>query len=363
MSNVEKSTILVQKENELLTLQQKKKKVMTQLKRNTTILDKLKVEIVQIQQQMSNMPDLLMELQKVKEEVGDLFRKVKHTDTIPEEEKEGIDEIIEGFDSVNFFEEMMGVSQEEFERVREEKRGEHHTDEFDRQRAFDAFEMFQPEVKETDQREIRKVYVQLATRFHPDKAKSKREKERFHQLMQELNTAYEQHDLAKLLQMRDEYQDEKTLMEHGMTQENPQVDVVESAIARIQKELQLLNVQLKRLKKEIKAIRASDMGGLHKAEKQAARYGQADTNDMMDELLEQKNYLEMVRDGLNSYIETGEMPEILQDMFISVTFDDPFLMEDDFEEISVEDILEAFNAMAEMMEEEANKKKRRKRRR
>lgn len=361
MSNVEKSTILVQKENELLALQKKKKKVMTQLKRNSTILIKLKDGIVQMQQQMASMPDILMEIQKIKEEVSDLFRKAKHADTIPEEEKEGMDEFLEEFDSYNFFEELMGVSQEEFEQAREKNRGEDDTDEFNRKRAFDAFKTFQPEVKEADQKEIRKVYVQLATRFHPDKAKSRREKEQFHQVMQELNTAYEQHNLAALLRLRDQYNDEKTLMERGMTHESPQVDVVESAIARIQNEIGLLNSQLKRLKKEIKAIQASDIGDLHKSEKNAQRYGQFSTNSMLDELVEQKAYFEKMRDGLKSYIETGEMPDVLKEIFTAELLDDDNFYEEEYENISIEDILEALGALSEMTDQKPKTKKRKRR--
>ncbi|MEM1325037.1 MAG: DnaJ domain-containing protein [Bacteroidota bacterium] len=356
MSNIEKSTVLVQKENELAQLQTKRKKILTQLKRNKTILQKIQDEIVDIQQKMAGIPDALMEIQALKEELGDLFRQAEQADTIPEEEKEGMDEFAKEFDQFDIFEELMGMSAEEFKRMRAE--GGQETDEFDRKRAFDVFQQFEVETPEARKRDIRKAYVQLAQRFHPDRARSEKEKKEFHLLMQQLNAAYERNDLATLLTLNEKYATSETLLEKGQVEENTLIDVVDAAIDRVNSEIAGLEAQLKRLKKEIKRVRQSELGDMHRVEKEAQRYGEGDTEDMLESLAEQKAYFEQMIKGMKVYIKTGEMPEELHQMIAASEMEDNYYFDDEMEEITIDDLLSAF---ADFMDEEDQKTKKRKR--
>jgi hypothetical protein len=353
MSDIEKSAVVVQKENELAQLKTKRKKILTQLKRNKTILQKLQDEIVNMQQQMSGIPDALIDLQRTKEELNNLFREAQKADTIADEEKEGMKEFLEALEGYDLFEEMMGMDEETFHQMRAE-RGQQ-TDEFDRKRAFNVFQQFEVEVPEERKREIRKIYVELAQRFHPDRAKSTKEKAQFHQLMQELNAAYERSDLATLLALKKQYADTATLIEQGQLEESGMIDVMDAAIDRVQNEISGLTAQLKRLKAKIKQIRASELGELHRVEREAARYGEAGTEDMLEGIAEQKADFQRLIDGLKVYIKTGEMPEDLQEMLLEQ--EEEYYFDDELEGITVEDLLEAFS---DFMEEEEKKTRKRK---
>ncbi len=67
------------------------------------------------------------------------------------------------------------------------------------------FDSFQQKPDKEEQKEIRKIFVRLAARFHPDKAQSEKEAENLHELMQQINQAYQRGDIAELLQLEKKY--------------------------------------------------------------------------------------------------------------------------------------------------------------
>jgi len=363
MANVEKSSVVVQKEQELSRLLKKKKKILSQLKRNQTNLEKLKIGITKMQQQIAGrVPDLVMEIQRAKDRLVELFRAAKKSKNIAEEEKEGLDEFIEVFDEQNPFEMFFGMIMEEFEAQRAQA-GDN-TDEFNRQKAFEFFKEFETKAKEEDQREIRKTFIRLANRFHPDKAKSKREKEQFHELMQQINSAYERHDLATLVRLEEKYSDQKTLVEQGVKEEGAIIDLLDIEIDRMTRELELLDNQLTRTKDELKSIRASNLGEAYKMEQDAMKYGDESSEEMIEGLEQQKKELEEIEKAMQVYLKTGEMPEVIRELFFVDDYeefdeDDYFMNDDGF--LSVEDLMSAFeNLMDDYEEEEPPKKKKRK---
>lgn len=365
MANVEKSSVVVQKEQELLQLQKKKKKLLTQLKSNQTKLEKLKIGITKMQQQIAGrVPDLVMEIQRAKDRLVELFRAAQTSKKIAEEEKEGLDEFIEVFDEQNPFEMLFGMSMDEFEAKRAEA-GDN-TDEFNRQKAFEFFKEFETKAKEEDQREIRKAFIRLANRFHPDKAKSNKEKEQFHELMQQINSAYERHDLATLVRLEEKYSNQKTLIEQGVKDEGAIIDILDIEIDRIGREVQLLNNQLTRTKKELKNVRSSDLGKAYKMEQDAMKYGDESSEEMIESLEMQKEELEQIEEAMQVYLKTGEMPEIIKELFFVdeyEEFDEEDFFMDDGGFLSVEDLLGAFEDLMDDYEEEEppKRKKRRKR--
>jgi len=364
MANVEKSSVVVQKEQELLQLEKKKKKLLTQLKRNQTNLEKLKIGITKMQQQIAGrVPDLVMEIQRIKDRLVELFRSAQTSKKIAEEEKEGLDEFIEVFDEQNPFEMLFGMSMDEFEAKRAEA-GDN-TDEFNRQKAFEFFKEFETQAKEEDQREIRKTFIRLANRFHPDKAKSNKEKAQFHELMQQINSAYQRHDLATLVRLEEKYSDKKTLIEQGVKEEGAIIDILDIEIDRTAREVQLLNNQLTRTKEELKNVRVSDLGKAYKMEQDAMKYGEESSEEMIEGLEMQKKELEQVEQAMQVYLKTGEMPDLIKELFFVddyEEFDDEDYFMDDPGFLSIEDLLGAFEDLMDDYEEEPPKRKKRRKR-
>ncbi|MEM9886413.1 MAG: DnaJ domain-containing protein [Bacteroidota bacterium] len=362
MSNIEKSSVIVQKEQELQGLQKQKKKLLTQLKRNETTLTKLKNGIMDMQRQVTGrIPEIMMEIQRVKERLGDLFRKAKTSDKINDSEKEGLDEFIEVFDAENPFKDMFGIDMEEFEAKRAS--AGFNTDEFDRQKAYEFFSEYKVETKAEDQKEIRKAFIRLANRFHPDKAKSRKEKEQFHALMQQINSAYERNDLANLIRIEEKYGDKKTLAEMEVTQEGAIIDLLDVEIDRLKRNVELLENQLKRMKKEIRNIKSSELGKAYKMEQDAQKYDGESAEDMIEIMEVQKQELLELEEAMKVYLETGKMPEIIQEKFFEPTFDDYNPFQDGGEAIGIEELLEAFSEMMEDDDYDPPVPKKRKKRR
>lgn len=343
--NIEKSSIVIQKEQLLLDLQKIKKKLLTQLKRNKTSLGKLKEEAVNLQQSMGGrMMTTMMDMAALQKEVKELLEAVLASKKIPADEKVGLEDIIAMLDGVNVMEEMTGMSAEEFAKKQEE--AGFNTDEFNRQRAFNMFEQFSVEPEEVDQKGMRKTYVKLATRFHPDKAKSKKEKEQFHALMQQIVSAYERGDMEELLVLETKYASTSTLADMDLNNEGAIVDFLDIEISKVERETELLNKQLQRVKQELKNIRKSELGDMIKSQKDARKYGYNTLEDEVEMMQEEFDKLQKVRNGLQEYLETGVMPEIVQQAFLAPSMEEDLfdldelltLFGDEEEEISPEDL-------------------------
>lgn len=338
---VAKSSIVIQKEKELKELQKQKKKIQTNLKRQKTILDTLKTNIVDMQRQMaSGVFSRMFDINTLKTEITDLLYQVKRSRKIRKKDKEGLDEFLADWERSFDFSDL-GFDMEEMERQRAQ--AGHNTDEFDRQKAFEFFKEFeiQPEVE--DQKAVRKLYVKLAARFHPDKAKSKREQEQFHQLMQRINTAYQHGDMQELLDIQQQYGDLQTLADVEVGKESVLVDFLDVEIEREKQELSLLESQLERVKKEVKNIRASELGDMLRVNQEAERYGYGTLDDAAEDLKTSYEEMEVIRDGLKEFLETGIMPKKLEEIVMgpSMEMDDFFMFgdeEDEDDALNLDDI-------------------------
>ncbi len=375
--NIEKSSIVTQKEQVLIDLQKAKKKLLTQLKRNKTTLQKLKEEAINIQKNMGGrMMGMMMNMSELKNEVSDLLKQVLASKKIAEEEKDGLEDVIAMFDDFDMMEEMTGMSAEEFAKKQEESG--FNTDEFDRQRAFDMFSQFSVEPEEKDQKGMRKAYLKLAARFHPDKAKSKKEKEQFHALMQQIISAYERGDMEELLSLEAKYAEVATLADMDISNEVAIIDFLDIEIDKVSRETDLLEKQLLRVKQEVKNIRKSDLGDMIKAQKDARKYGYNTLEEEADMMQQEFDNLEATRDGLKEYLETGVMPESVKQAFMQPSMDEDlfdleellmFFDEDDEDDeededldISPEDIIATINKLFEAENTPPPPKRKRRRR-
>lgn len=112
-----------------------------------------------------------------------------------------------------------------------------------------------PTKKHPSSAELKQIYLRIARQFHPDKATSAEEAERFHQIMQTANLAFQSGDWNALLQLQEELENhfpdligsEKSLIERLETAEKQQKG---------------LQFQTKQLFEEIgQAIRSQQTGG------------------------------------------------------------------------------------------------------
>ncbi len=295
-----KTPLSIRKERELATLKKRLKKTRTQLKRNTTMLANLQENITKLQQSVANgMMEKQEEMKAIKEEILALLKKIMASKKVDEESKEQAKEFydeLSGLDDGN--PDMEDFNEEDFE----ENGG--------RGGRFAFFEQFRVEPPKAEQRSIRKVFIKLAARFHPDKAATPKEAEFFHKLMQQINTAYERNDIMTLLDFEAKYAsyeaDNKTEVSNGID-ESAIVSLLDQEIEKTAIELDLLEGQLVRVKSEVKDLRASDAGEMHREAKRVKKYGGDFVESMKEELENAVQQMLAIKGVMEELLKTGTL--------------------------------------------------------
>ncbi|WP_367388377.1 calcium-binding protein [Lewinella sp. LCG006] len=124
----------------------------------------------------------------------------------------------------------------------------------DRAKNFDPFAEFQVAPEPEVQQDLRKLYLKLSKRFHPDRAQGAKEQQLFHDIQQEIVRLYQAHDLQGLMNMAMQY--DLNLLDFSESE----TDVLEQKIQFLTQQLSGLEQQQERLSEEIKNLRNSPLG-------------------------------------------------------------------------------------------------------
>lgn len=349
-----KTPLSIRKERELADLKKRLKKTRTQLKRFTTTLANLKENIINLQKAVANgVMEKQEEMKAIKEEILVLLEKIMASKKVDKESKE---------EAKKFFDELSGVDigEPDMEDFNEEDFEENQG----RGGRFAFFEQFRVAPPKAEQRSIRKVFIKLAARFHPDKAASPKEAEFFHKLMQQINTAYERNDIMTLLDFEAKYanyeEDNKTDIANEID-ESAVLSLLEQEIEKTAIELDLLEGQLGRVKSEVKDLRASEAGEMHREAKRVKKYGYDFVESMKADIEQGVQQMIAIKEVMEELLKTGTLTNQmlmkaglispLEMMFSGMydehdeddEYDDD---EDDFlDDISVEDFQKAIKSM------------------
>jgi hypothetical protein len=320
-----------EKETLLKSLQKEKARLLKKLDNQKTKLETLKVDIIDTQQRnftdFTSRMDIIKQLQA---ELQGLFTRISKMQGISREEKRMMKEMAR---------EMSGNLFEDFEEMTAGT-GQGNSQ---KKAPSEFFTQFAPKPDAKETQEMRKVYLRLATRFHPDKARTEEERKKLHTLMQRINEAYSRGDIAALIEMENQYASFDSLADENQT---GLADFLQKQIDALSREVELLHNQLERITVELNNINRSEVGKLHKQSKR--KYNPVDQMTAgLDETISQ---LTLLRDGLKEYLETGVIPPSLQ---AEMEPDEPIF-------IDMDDLIEAF---LEMEEEEMKKKLKNRRRR
>jgi hypothetical protein len=269
-------------------------------------------------------------IKQLQAELKELFTKISKMKGISRAEKRMMKEMVK---------EMSGNLFEDFDEIT----GSSQQDQSQKKAPSDFFNQFVPKPDAKQTQDIRKVFLRLATRFHPDKARTPEEQERLHKLMQRINEAYSKGDIAALLEMENQYMALEAVPDEN---EAGLADFLQKQIDALTKEMDLLHNQLERITTQLTNINRSEVGKLHKRSKK--NYHSTDPMTAgMDETISQ---LTLLRDGLKEYLETGVIPDSIR---AELEPEEPIF-------IDIDDLIDAF---LEMEEEETKKRPKSRRRR
>lgn len=302
MSEITRSPLIVQKEQTLNKLKLQHTKVNDQLKKQKQKLDKLKDEIVEVQRNGSEVLVSKMEaMQQLKNELISIVQEISKSKRFTKHERKEAKDFAAQLEYMEDFEEQL----DEFNQMRndsfEQYKAQKEQNDNNEYAKFNFFEEFTVKLPEEEQRNIRKLFLKLATKFHPDKANTPREAEHFHSIMQQINQAYEIGDFASLLDIEKQYVDYSSEQFKEAAELEGLLQWIDKEIERLDNEVNLLNLQLTRTKTELKSIELSDLGKMHKQNQNAAKRGE-DIKTILVEMDAGITQLTGMRDVLKGFL-------------------------------------------------------------
>ncbi len=323
-----KSPEMLRKEAEVKALRDQLKKKQTTLKSLKTRLQNFKADIEEVVRKAHSTMFRTMEaVESLRMEIAELARQLKKAKGMSRTDKEQLQMMADELAGAAMF----GESFEQFKEYKQQRdSGNFDFDEFERAKMRNVFGEFEVKPPEKEQKDIRKVFVKLSQKFHPDLAKNEREAQEFHLLMQQINEAYQHNDIQALLELESLYLlDSLDFETKAVT-----VDSLQLEIERLKRDTQFIEQQIDRMSEEIKQLRQSDMGkmltSVNKSEREGGGLDLATAQ--IDNMLQ---VFTQLRDGLKDSIKLGKMSPKLMDLLLGQDIEE----EEDDDDINPFDML------------------------
>jgi hypothetical protein len=163
-------------------------------------------------------------------------------------------------------------------------------------------------------KKIRHIFLRLAEVFHPDKASDSETQERNTEIMKEINRAYQEGDLARLLEIEQQYQ-------IGEEIDSNSEDDLSRKCVRIEQQNEVLKKQFESIKRELREVKKTPQGGMVTDFRKFRKQGVDPLDTITEQLESQINIISQIRDYVQKFnqskISIKEFlrgPEILRDL-------------------------------------------------
>ncbi|MBF2064247.1 MAG: molecular chaperone DnaJ [Calothrix sp. C42_A2020_038] len=182
-------------------------------------------------------------------------------------------------------------------------------------------------IRSESSKKIRHIFLRLAEIFHPDKAADNDIQERNTEIMKEINRAYQEGDLARLLEIEQQHQ-------VGEKIDSSNEDDLSRKCARIQQQNEVLKKQFETLKAELREAKKTPQGGMVTDFRKFRKQG-VDPLDQITEQLENQIYIiSQIRDyvqdfhqnkiGIKEFLRGPEVLRSLQKETMEELFEEMF---------------------------------------
>ena len=261
-----KSPEMLYKEKTVRKLTAKLKKKQTTLRNLKTRLKNTQKEIEEKQKQFYAVGIVQMEdVDNLRKEVVELAEKFLKIKGVPQDDKEQVRVIVQEFGGENFFGEEYAAHRQ----MMKEQELDFDYEEASRGKIDGIFKEFQVNPDAKEQRDIRKMFLNLSKKYHPDKAENEKDAEAYHEIMQQLNNAYENNDIQAILDIDRQYSDFESDVEVTVVT----LDYLQARIDSLTRELELIQNQIARTNTELKSLRKSPLGQMLKDFNRADKEG------------------------------------------------------------------------------------------
>lgn len=265
-------------------LKQEQEKLLKQIKRKKTELSNFTEQLQSIAREMLHQGQPLYEqARQLDSEIHTLFKEILTKRHLGKRAKQQVEQIYQMLQIMgrisprldDSFESTM--NQEEFDNDMPEFDPDAESEEFGEEDFFgrqyqsrqSGEYSFEPDETTASRpsRDIRKLFLKLADRFHPDRVSDKETREHYTEIMKEINIAYKSGDLARLLEIE---RQSNTEVEQVDLSQNDQ----ERACQQVEIEIKLLTEQYEQLKAQLRQVRNTPAGQIVKQYRQAKRAGE-----------------------------------------------------------------------------------------
>ncbi|WYM01582.1 MAG: J domain-containing protein [Gloeotrichia echinulata CP02] len=154
-----------------------------------------------------------------------------------------------------------------------------------------------PSRNKTDaSRKIREIFLSLAEVFHPDKAKNGETQMRHTEIMKEINKAYQDGDLARLLEIEQQHQ-------LGEIIDKNNEDDLTRKCTRLEQHNELLKNQFNQLKRELSEVKHTPEGTMVSDCRKAVKVGIDPVAQMLNQLESEIEKIAAIRDFVKDFRE------------------------------------------------------------
>ncbi|QYX29823.1 J domain-containing protein [Sphaerospermopsis torques-reginae] len=145
-----------------------------------------------------------------------------------------------------------------------------------------------------DSRKIRQTFLKLAEIFHPDKVQDSETHKSHTEIMKEINKAYQEGDLARLLEIERQHQ-------LGETIDNNSEDDLNRRCKNLEQQNEILKTQYDKLKQELRLAKNTPEGAMVSDARKAAKYGIDSIGVMLNQLESQIEIIVDIRDFIQKF--------------------------------------------------------------
>ncbi|PPJ64202.1 molecular chaperone DnaJ [Cuspidothrix issatschenkoi] len=145
-----------------------------------------------------------------------------------------------------------------------------------------------------ESRKVRQTFLRLAEIFHPDKVKDNETQMSHTEIMKEINKAYQEGDLARLLEIERQY-------EVGEAIDNNSEDDLSRRCKNIEQHNQILKTQYDKLKQELKLAKNTPEGSMVADYKKATKQGIDPIELMLETVQAQTKIVVEIRDFVKDF--------------------------------------------------------------
>ncbi|MFB2772178.1 J domain-containing protein [Pelatocladus sp. BLCC-F211] len=155
---------------------------------------------------------------------------------------------------------------------------------------------FTPTSKSDESRKIRNTFLRLAEIFHPDKVTDDETQMRHTEIMKEINKAYQEGDLARLLEIERQH-------EAGESVESNNEDDLTRKCNRLEQETEFLKTQYETIKRELRLVKNTPEGMIVADCRKVAKEGIDPIDQMLEQVESEIEVIANIRDFVKDFRE------------------------------------------------------------